>query len=128
MRLVFIFTILLTIFLQGCGEEQQRQPEINLDEKRNPLLVVPNPKAWEGLPMVMVISDFEQSDGIFSSFICDEINKRLSADPLDSLKELNFIDVNSRTYVFKICFSPEVDWSVDWSVGRGIYGGPGAPG
>lgn len=93
--------------MQGRGEEQKPQPVAKVDENRNPRLADPNSKAWEGLPMEVVISDFQQSDGIFSSFICDEINKRLSTDPIGSLRELNSIDVKPRTRAFKICLSPE---------------------
>ena len=107
MRLFFIFTLFLSIFTQGCTEEHELQPVTNVVKNSNPRLVELNPRAWEKLPMEVVISDFQQSDGIFSSFICDEIIKRLSSDSLSTLKELNTIDVASRTYAFKICMSPE---------------------
>ena len=57
--------------------------------------------------MEVIISDLQESDGIFSSFICDEINKRLSREPLVSLQALNVIDKKSRLYAFTICLSPE---------------------
>ena len=57
--------------------------------------------------MELVISDFQQSDGIFSSFICDEINKRIKSEPLKSLQELDAIDKKSRKNAFKNCFSSE---------------------
>ncbi len=93
--------------LQGCSEEQVSSPPQKAEEDRHPRFSKLDPKAWEGLPMKTVVSDFQTSDGIFSSFICDEINKRLSTDPSVSLEELNKIDTKSRTYAFKICFSPE---------------------
>jgi hypothetical protein len=102
--LVFVFTLLLL----GCSEEQKMQIVARGDENRNPRLNELNPYAWNGLPMEIVVSDFQESDGIYSSFICDEINKRLSEDPLGSLHAFNAIENESRIYLFKICLSPEV--------------------
>jgi hypothetical protein len=104
---LYILTITFTLFLQGCGEEQKPKPVVKVDENIHPRLSDPNPSAWEGLSMELVIADFQQSDGIFSSFICDEINKRLSVEPSGTLKELSTIDKKSRSYAFKICLSPE---------------------
>ena len=104
---LFVFTILFSATFYGCSEEQHSEPVIKIDENKHPRLSELNPGAWEGLPMDIVISDFQQSDGIFSSFICDEINKRLSTDPSVSLNELKSVDKQSRIYVFKICFYPE---------------------
>ena len=104
-----ISAIVCALFLQGCGEEQKPQPVAKVDENRNPRLIDLNPNAWNGLSMEVVISDFQESDGIFSSFICDEINKRLSREPLASLQALNVIDKKSRRYAFTICFSPEAE-------------------
>jgi hypothetical protein len=55
----------------------------------------------------VVISDFQDSDGIYSSFICGELIKRLALKPLDTLKALDQIDKDSRTNAFRICFHPE---------------------
>ncbi|MDH3360245.1 MAG: hypothetical protein OEL55_05175, partial [Desulfobulbaceae bacterium] len=67
-----------------------------------------NPRAWDGLPMTVLIDDFQHSDGIFSSFICDEIIKRMTADPQGALRELNLIENEKRSRALGICFSPEV--------------------
>ena len=93
--------------MQGCSEEQKPKPAVKVDENKHPRLSDPNPNAWNGLSMEVVISDVQESDGIFTSFICDEINKRLSVDPLGSLQALNEIDKKPRNYAFKICLSPE---------------------
>ena len=98
--------LILTISTLGCTEDHEHQLITDIEKNNNPRLVELNPKAWERLPMEVVISDFQQSDGVFSSFICDEIIKRLSSDPLGTLEELNSIDMTSRTYAFKICIQP----------------------
>ena len=102
-----MIAILFSMILQGCGEEQIFKPKREVEHKSHPRLSELNPYAWKSLPMKTVIADFQQSDGIFSSFICDEIDKRLSENLLDTLKDLNAIDMKSRRYTFKICFSPE---------------------
>lgn len=106
---LMIFALFIAAILQGCSEEQTPKPTVKVDDNLHPRFSELNPRAWEGLPMKVLISDFQQSDGIFSSFICDEINKRLSTDPSGSLRELHSIDKTSRTNAFKICLSPEVD-------------------
>jgi len=108
---IIIFTILFSLFLQGCDEERKPQPAAvaKVDENKNPRLSDPNPSAWKGLSMKVVISDFQESDGIFSSLICDEVRKRLSTEPLKSLQSLKEIDKNSRMRVFNNCLSPEAD-------------------
>lgn len=57
--------------------------------------------------MKTVIADFQESDGVFSSFICDEIAKRLTEDLKGSLLELEDIEKKSRMKAFRICLSPE---------------------
>lgn len=86
---------------------------ITQNNNTNTRLNDPNPEAWSTLPMEIVISDFQKSDGIFSSFICDEINKRIQSEPLKSLHDLDAIDKKSRKYAFKICFSPEASDSTE---------------
>ncbi len=76
-------------------------------ENKNPRMVELDPYAWRGVPMAMVIADFQQSDGVFSSFICDELTNRLTDEPLVSLQSLNAIDRKSRVYAFGVCLSPE---------------------
>lgn len=100
--MMFGFTLLL-----GFNDENNAQPITEKEENTNPRLSEPNPSAWNNLPMEVVISDFGESDGIFSSFICDEINKRIKSEPLKSLQELDAVDKKSRKYAFKNCFSPE---------------------
>lgn len=84
-----------------------RQPITKGDENRNPRFAELNPYAWKGLPMEVVIVDFQESDGIFSSFICDEINRRLSGDLSGTLQAMSTIDKKSRINAFNICFHPE---------------------
>jgi hypothetical protein len=91
----------------GISGEGEGVPESRIDENKNPRFSELTPKAWEGLSMEVVVSDFQHSDGIFSSFICDEIIRRLSLEPLDTLQALSQIDKDSRTNAFKICFHPE---------------------
>jgi hypothetical protein len=105
---LLIFTLLIIAILHGCSEEHKTKPTVKTFENQHPRLSDLNPRAWEDLPMEVVIADFQQSDGIFTSFICDEINKRLSTDPSGSLRELHSIDKTARTSAFKICLSPEV--------------------
>ena len=93
--------------LLGFHDQNNAQPVAEKEENTNPRLSEPNPSAWNNLPMEVVISDFRESDGIFSSFICDEINKRITSEPLKSLQELDAVDKTSRKYAFKNCFSPE---------------------
>lgn len=106
---IIIFAIIFAFFLSGCDEEKKPQPMAKVDKNRNPRLVDLNPNAWKDLSMKVVISDFQESDGIYSSFICDEIRKRLSIDPLNSLRSLNEIDKKSRVRAFSICLSPEAE-------------------
>lgn len=77
-------------------------------ENRGPRMVKMDPYAWRGLPMETLIADFQLSDGVFSSFICDELTGRLVADPSGSLQALNAIDKPSRIKAFKSCLHPEV--------------------
>ena len=104
---IIILTMLSFTLLLGFNDENKAQPITKKEEYTNPRLSEPNPSAWNNLSMEIVISDFQESDGIFSSFICDEIKKRLKAEPLKSLQSLNAIDRKSRLYAFKICFSSE---------------------
>ena len=108
MKNYLILIILSSLTLLGCSEQEQAsKPVQEVKQNKHPRLSEPDPRAWEGLPMEVVISDFQKSDGIFSSFICDELNKRLSENPSDSLSELNQIDKKTRMHAFKICLSPE---------------------
>ena len=104
---IIIFTILFSYFLQGCDEEKKAQPVAQINENRNPRLIDLNPNAWKDLPMKVVISDFQKSDGIFSSFICDEIRKRLSTKPLKTLQSMKEIEKKSRIRALNNCLSPE---------------------
>ena len=70
-------------------------------------MIAMNPRAWDNVSMAVLIADFQQADGIFSSFICDELMKQLSIKPLTSLDALNLIDIQSRNKAFTICFHPE---------------------
>ncbi|MFC2073950.1 hypothetical protein ACFLR3_01730 [Campylobacterota bacterium] len=106
---VLIFVLLVYLMTQVYSEEQVPNPSQKIEENKHPRLSDLDPKAWKGLPLEVVVSDFQVSDGIFSSFICDEFNKRLSTDPSGSLDKLNKIDKKSRIYLFKICLSPEGD-------------------
>lgn len=106
--ILLVLTIIIAISFAGCGNEQKTEPVARVDKSQNPRFADLNPRAWEGLPMEVLMSDFQHSDGIFSSFICDEINKRLSSDPSGSLGELKLIDKESRTRAFKLCLSPEI--------------------
>jgi hypothetical protein len=103
----FLLVIVLALPVQGVCDEGKGASESRINDKNNPRLADLNPYAWQGLPMEVVISDFQHSDGIYSSFICGEIIKRLALKPLDTLKALDQIDKDSRTYAFKICFHPE---------------------
>ena len=103
---IIIITILGFALLLVCNDENLAQP-ITKNENTNTRLSDPNPGAWNNLPMELVISDFQESDGIFSSFICDEINKRIKSEPSKSLQELDAVDKESRKYAFKNCFSSE---------------------
>ena len=105
---IIILTMLGFIFLLGPNDQNKAQPVTKKEENTNPRLSEPDPSAWNNLPMEIVISDFQESDGIFSSFICDEIKKRLKTEPLESLQSLNVIDRKSRLYAFRICLSSEV--------------------
>lgn len=103
--------ILLMIFaipVQGVGSEGEGVPERIINDKNNPRFADLNPNAWEGLPMDVVISDFQHSDGVFSSFICGEIIRRLASEPEATLKALEPIDKDARTKAFRICFHPEL--------------------
>ncbi len=103
-----ILTILFPFVYAACGEEQKPQPAVEMiDESRNQRLIDLNPNAWKDLPMKVVISDFQESDGIFSSFICDELTSRMIAETSKSLKSLDSIDRNSRVRAFKICLHSE---------------------
>lgn len=104
---IIILTILFSAFLHGCEDEKKTQPVATTKENSNPRLIDLNPNSWKNLPMKLVISDFQESDGISSSFICDEITKRLSTEPLKSLQSMEEIDKESRVYAFNNCFSPE---------------------
>ena len=104
-----IVIVLLSLLVAAYSKANEHQPVSNLDANRNPRLIDPDPKAWKELNMDIVISDFQESDGIFSSFICDEITIRLITDPLNSLNSLNEIDKKSRVNAFKNCFSPEAN-------------------
>jgi hypothetical protein len=103
-----ILTVCILLAFSVCGEENNPQPVTQGDTNRNPRMIDLDPNAWNDLPMEVVISDFQESDGIFSSFICDELIKRLVTDTSNSLKQLNKIDRNSRINAFKNCFSPEI--------------------
>ena len=103
---LIIITILGFALLLVCNDDNLAQP-FTKNENTNTRLSDPNPGAWNNLPMELVISDFQESDGIFSSFICDEINKRIKSEPLKSLQELDAVDKKSRNNVFKNCFSSE---------------------
>ena len=105
---IIILTMLGFTILLGFNYENKAQPTTEKEENTNPRLSEPNPSVWRDLPMEIVISDFQESDGIFSSFICDEIKKRLQAEPLKSLQALKVIDKKPRLYAFKICLSSEV--------------------
>lgn len=96
MKYILLIISSLTIPAMGFTENTQ-----------NPRMLKLDPYAWQGLPMKVIISDFQQSDGVFTSFICGEIINRLSKNTLQTLKELNDIDEPSRTDVFKICMHPE---------------------
>ena len=103
---IIIITIFGILLLLGSNSSAIAQSATK-NENTNTRLSDPDPEAWNNLPMALVISDFQESDGIFSSFICDEINKRIKSEPLKSLHDLGAIDKKSRKYAFKICFSPE---------------------
>ena len=109
----FRFHALLLVMIfsfpaQGIGGEGEDAPGRIVNDKNNPRFAELNPYAWEGLPLEVVISDFQHSDGIYSSFICGEIIKRLASEPEDTLKALEPIDKDARNKAFKICFHPEV--------------------
>ena len=103
-----IIVALFSLLLVSYKENKDTRSVLKSDKNRNPRLIDPDPNAWNDLNMNVVISDFQESDGIFSSFICDEIKKRLTTDPLNSLSSLNEIDKKSRVRAFRNCFSPEV--------------------
>jgi hypothetical protein len=104
-RIIIITTLGIALLLV-CNDDNLAQP-ITKNENTSTRLSDPNPNAWSNSPMDLIISDFQESDGIFSSFICDEINKRIKSEPLKSLQELDAVDKKSRKYAFKICFSSE---------------------
>ena len=108
-----------SILLLGLNGENKAEP-VTRSENTNPRLNDPNPDAWNNLPMELVISDFQKFDGIFSSFICDEINRRIKSETLKTLQELETIDKRSRVYAFSNCFSPEAnDYSKMLDIIRG---------
>lgn len=103
-----ILVIMFSFTVQGISGEREGASESRINDKNNPRFADLNPYAWEDLPMAVVISDFQQSDGIYSSFICGEIIKRLATEPLLALKALEPIDKAARTRAFSICFHPEL--------------------
>ena len=103
-----ILFMIFAIPVQGVSSEGEGVSERIINDKNNPRFADLNPYAWEGLPMDVVISDFQHSDGIFSSFICGEIIRRLASKPMDTLKALEAIDIGARTKAFTICFHPEL--------------------
>lgn len=100
----------MRVLLQSIQKElgPKREDTTAGDEDDNPRFAELDPRAWDGLPMSVLIDDFQHSDGVFSSFICDEIIKRITADPQGALQDLNAIDVLKRGRAFEVCFSPEV--------------------
>jgi hypothetical protein len=63
-----ILTVCILLAFSVCGEENNPQPVTQGDTNRNPRMIDLDPNAWNDLPMEVVISDFQESDGIFSSF------------------------------------------------------------
>ena len=94
MKLLFPLVFILSIPFAYADEE-------------NPRMIELNPNAWKTLPMETVIADFQEADGVFSGFICNEIIKRLKANPATALKDLSLVNKVSRKKAFHICMHPE---------------------
>ncbi len=103
---------LLSIFLLSlsalCFAEELNSTTKTIDDV-NPRLTDLNPNAWKELSMKEIFSDLQKADGIFSSFICDEIATRLTEKSLNTLKEIEDqnIERESRINAFNVCLSPE---------------------
>lgn len=98
-----LLMLLFLLLLYGFGAQVSSE-----EEDSTPRFTTLNPYAWRGLPMQTVMADFQMSDGIFSSFICDEVSRRFVADTEATLQSLSEIEGGSHIEMFTLCYSPEI--------------------